>query len=115
MCVCVCVEKFPEAFLPRCDKAVDAINEKYTYISGTAVVIVTHAAGCIGLAASAAGVHIDEINAAAPCSIYKLTRSSDNGKWQICDINHGYKKHITKTGNTTWPWHFSGFIKDADE
>ena len=91
------------------------INAKYKYRSGTAIVIVTHAAGCIGLAASAAGINIDDVNAAAPCSVYKLTRSSDDEKWKICHVNHGYKNHITRLGKNTWPWHFSGFIKDDGE
>lgn len=105
-------EKFPESFLPRCEKAMEAINQRFKYAPKTSIIIVTHAAGCIGLAASAAKVTIDEVNAAAPCSIFKLTRTSDDETWKICSSCHGYKDHMTAMGKKTWPWHFSGFITD---
>lgn len=105
-------EKFPDEFVPRCAKAVTELNKKYTYRSHSVLLVVTHAAGCIALAASAAGVHTDDINAAAPCSITKLSRSSNDDIWELCDVNHGYKDHMSTLGKKTWPWHFSGFIKD---
>jgi len=109
-------EPFPSAFVTRCKLAMESISTIYKPAPdrNTALVIVTHAAGCIALTASAAEIDVKNVNAAAPCSVYRLTRPSGltSSSWSIDNDVHGAKSHISCMGKTTWPWHFRGFIRD---
>jgi len=54
----------------KCDSESNSIGGKHRVI-----ILVTHAACCIGLSAKAAGLQLQDINAASPCSIYRLNRN----------------------------------------
>ena len=81
-----------DMFFCRCDKAMKYIGDTYPVEdeNNRVVIVVTHAACCVGLVKSATGLILQDINPAAPCSIYKLTRSQSNPKW---DIDHHSKKN----------------------
>jgi hypothetical protein len=98
-----------EQFHGRCQQVGAAIHKRYPYRPKTAIIAVTHAAGCIGLAAALTNSTIADITPAAPCSIYKLTRNSSTSVWSIDahDIENsmnGYTDHISEMGKSTIPW-----------
>ena len=100
-------------FLDRCDRAVTAINERYSYVPRTAIVVVTHAAGCIGIARGLANVTLQDVNPAAPCSIMRLTRSEQTDIWNLDHYAkegalNAYTGHISDAGTTTRPWNNFG-------
>ena len=90
-------------FLGRCDRAVAALNKRFPFSPRTAIVIVSHAAACVGLARAAANASLQEINPAGPCGIYRLTRTSDTEMW---DLDHysdkkglnAYSNHLSDRG-----------------
>jgi broad specificity phosphatase PhoE len=106
------VPKLPEPrdqFHGRCQQVGTAVHKRYPYRPKTAIIAVTHAAGCIGLAAALTNLTIADITPAAPCSIYKLTRTSSTSTWTIDahDIENsmnGYTDHISEMGQSTVPW-----------
>lgn len=117
------VPTLPEStdqFFVRCQKAVDAINEKYPYQqpSSSAIIIVTHAAGCVALAAAAAGKPIHQMNPASPCCIFRLDRTDNSPTWTIDDHSieggmNGYTGHMSDMGVSTIPWnHFGAKTKE---
>jgi broad specificity phosphatase PhoE len=96
-------------FHDRCQKVASSIQKRYPFRPKTAIVAVTHAAGCIGLAAALTNLTISDITPAAPCSIYQLTRTSDTNIWNIDrhDVENsmnGYTSHISDMGESTVPW-----------
>jgi broad specificity phosphatase PhoE len=98
-----------DQFHKRCQQVATAIQQRFIYRPKTAIVMVTHAAGCIGLAAALTNTSIADITPAAPCSIYKLTRASNSSVWMmdrhdIANSMNGYTNHISDMGTTTVPW-----------
>jgi broad specificity phosphatase PhoE len=107
------VPQLPEprsAFYDRCSQSVQAISQRYRYRPATALIAVTHAAACIYMAAAASNQTADRITPAAPCSIFRLTRTSDTAIWTIdehdaFDSMNGYTSHLSELSNHTVPWH----------
>ena len=100
-------------FLNRCDRGIEALNQRYPYRPHTAIVIVTHAAACVGLSRAAANVTLQDINAAGPCSIFRLSRTLQTNVWEIDHYAkegafNGYMGHITDKGTYTHPWNNFG-------
>ena len=106
----------PEAradFLGRCDRAMESLNKRFVFCPQTAIVIVSHAAACVGLARAGANVTLQEVNPPGPCSIFRLTRTSNTQAW---DLDHyadktgfnGKSDHLSDTGTTTVPWNNFG-------
>lgn len=110
------VPPLPESrteFVSRCEKAVVEFNKKYTFVPNTAFIIVTHAAGCVSLAKAAGGCELSDINAASPCGVFGLTRTSNTEKWEICHHDkenglNGYISHLSDVGVHTVPWNHLG-------
>jgi broad specificity phosphatase PhoE len=114
-----------DQFHNRCQKVGTAIQKRYPFRPKTAIIAVTHAAGCIGLAAALTNSTIADITPAAPCSIYQLTRTSDANPWIIDahDIENGmngHTNHISEMGRSTIPWnnfadkkYFNGYTGPA--
>ena len=111
-----------EAFLQRCEKAIVQLNQSYPYDENgpdKVVILVTHAAGCVGLAKAASGKQLQDVNASPPCGIYRLTRTTNGEIW---DMDHfakengmnAYCKHITDMGESTIPWNHFG-PKDVND
>lgn len=120
----VFIPKLPEPrseFHNRCQKAAAAINRRYPFQPKSAIIAVTHAAGCIGLSAAFTNKSISDITPAAPCSIYRLTRTSDTSIWDMepHDLENGMNgqtSHLSDMGQSTVPWnhfgdknHFKGY------
>jgi len=104
-----------EQFFSRCDEAMKHISEAFPCDEekNRVIILVTHAACCIGLVKAATGKSLQDINAAAPCSIYRLTRSSNDNKWDIDhhskeDGKNGFTGHMTDVGGKTVPWNNFG-------
>jgi broad specificity phosphatase PhoE len=102
-----------DQFHRRCQQVALAMHQRYVYQPKSAIIMVTHAAGCIGLAAALTNTTIADVTPAAPCSIYKLTRTSNTSVWtmdrhDIKNSMNGYTDHIQDMGTTTLPWnHFA--------
>jgi len=110
------VPEIPEpraAFLDRCDRGIRCLNQRFPFRPKTAIVIVTHAAACIGLARAAANRTLQDITPAAPCSVFGLVRSENTNVWTIDPFDapkglNGYTDHLSKMGTATVPWnHFA--------
>lgn len=108
-----------DAFIERCQKAIEALNKNYPYQGeNSAIIIVSHAAGCVALAAAAAGKDITEMNCAGPCCIFRLDRTDNTSQWNIDhhslkDGMNGYTGHISDSGVHTIPWnHFAKRTKE---
>jgi len=114
-------ENFPEDFLSRCARSIRTMNTKYSQKdhAPSAIVVVTHAGSCIGMAAAATGRQIGEINPAPPCGIYALTLSDavepaektaiwDMDSWEVVDGMNGYAGHISNFSEETFPWNHFG-------
>lgn len=90
-----------------------ALNQRFTYSPRTAIVIVSHAAGCVALARAAADSTLQDINPAGPCGVFRLTRTSNKEAW---DLDHygkvggfnGHTAHLSDMGTTTVPWNHFG-------
>lgn len=112
------VPSLPETkkeFFERCDLAMEHISREFPCGNdkNRVIILVTHAACCIGLVKSASGVALEEINPAAPCALYKLTRMTNENEW---DIDHhskvggmnGFIGHMKDVGTFTRPWNNFG-------
>jgi hypothetical protein len=107
------VPSLPEprsAFHDRCSQSVKAIGQRYRFRPGTALIAVTHAAACIYMAATATNQTADNITPAAPCSIFRLTRTSDTDTWTIDEHDaigsmNGHMSHLSVLGAHTVAWH----------
>ena len=109
-----------DAFFARCDRAMEEISIAHSHQEdgrNRVIIVVTHAACCIGLVKSATGLELQEINAAAPCSIYKLMRENSphdsNTGWKIDhysekDGMNGFTGHMDDIGTKTRPWNNFG-------
>ena len=106
------VPEIPEPrslFHNRCDRAIDALSTTYPYQAGTALIVVTHAAACIGLCRAALKGSLSDVTPAAPCSVYRLTRSSDTRIWEMDEHDkegglNGHSAHLSDLGTKTVPW-----------
>jgi broad specificity phosphatase PhoE len=111
-------------FFQRCEDSMKCINKEFfeSFDKGKqhrVILVVTHAACCIGLVRAATGLDPSEINPAAPCGIYKLTRSRGDEKWNIdhyskTDGLNGFTGHLEDLGTSTKPWNHFG-DKDVDD
>jgi broad specificity phosphatase PhoE len=107
-----------EDFLLRCDQVIQDIHTRYGFVQKSAIIVVTHAAGCIALARSAAGLTLQDINPAPPCGMYILTRSSsDTHLWSLDHHAipagaNGFVGHVTDLGQATHPWNHFGNKKE---
>lgn len=101
------------AFLARCDRAMVALSKRHSYSPRSVLVIITHAAACIGLARAAANLTLQDISPAAPCSIYRLTRTSNSPVWHLDNAEapnsmNGFVNHLSDLGRSTVPWNHFG-------
>ena len=82
-----------QVLFARCDRAMAGLHERFPYCpqrKSTALVIVTHAATCIGLVQAATQGALADINPAAPCGVYRLTRNSANQtRWTMDAAAYG--------------------------
>jgi broad specificity phosphatase PhoE len=108
-------------FVERCDRAVKELNGRYPYQPRSVIVLVTHAAGCVGLCRAATHLPLQQIAPAAPCGIYRMTRRSrssddessvkENGPQWTMDLKlNGYVGHLSEMGATV-PWNHFGNSK----
>lgn len=100
-------------FHNRCKTAAQTINRVHHFRPGTVLIAVSHAAACIGLTAAASNLTLAEITPAAPCSVYRLTRTNDSPIWTLDphDMDggfNGYTDHISDLGKNTVPWNHFG-------
>jgi len=105
----------PEKFFSRCEQAIECIGKAYPCdeIQNRVIIVVTHAACCIGLSKAAAGLELQDINAAAPCSIYRLNREIGDEQWSLDHYSeeggmNGFTKHMTNMNGRTIPWNNFG-------
>ena len=106
----------PEAradFLTRCDKAVMGMNHRFPYSPRSAIVVVTHAAACIGISRAASNMTLQDVNAVGPCSVTRLTRTSNTPIWNLDHYAkegglNGYVAHLKDMGTFTHPWNNFG-------
>jgi broad specificity phosphatase PhoE len=114
------IPSFPETqdmFFQRCEESMRRISDEFAMDESDdkhrVIIVVTHAACCIGLVQAATGLELGEINPAAPCSIYMLTREGNENMWKIdpySKVNglNGFTGHIDDMGTCTKPWHHFG-------
>lgn len=96
-------------FQARCERTISELSQRYEYRAGTAIVVVSHAAGCIGMASAASKRPISEVSPASPCSIYRLTRTNDTDTWNLDNHDaegsmNGHTDHMSSLGTNTVPW-----------
>jgi len=110
------VPEMPEPraqFHARCERAMEEFHKRFPYRPQTAVVMVSHAAGCVNLCRVATKQSLSDITPAAPCSVYRLTRTSDTDVWNLDphDLKggmNGYSDHLDMKGGSTVPWNHFG-------
>lgn len=95
-----------DGFLQRCDDTMMHLDRVYG--STPVLLVVTHAACCIGLAKSGTKQTLQDINPAAPCSIYRLTKE-ENSSWEMDHFSkengmNGFIGHLSDLGEHTFPW-----------
>jgi broad specificity phosphatase PhoE len=100
-------------FHGRCERAIHALNQRYCFKPRSALVVVSHAAACIGLARAAANLTLTDITPAAPCTIFRLSRTDNSATWQMDQhdaVNslNGHTSHLSDLGSTTVPWNHFG-------
>lgn len=118
------VPNLPESvhvFLNRCEDTMAHLEKEHG--SKPVLILVTHAACCIGLAKAATKSTLQDVNPAAPCSIYRLKRnlhrSTGDGDvyemksfWQMDHYSkenglNGFTGHLKEDLGNTFPWnHF---------
>ena len=91
------------------------LQEAYPYSPRTALVLVTHAAGSVGLTKAATGLELNQIHPAGPCSLYWLTRTTPQQRqWKLQRGFNGHVGHLSDRGTlTTSPWNHFGEKDDA--
>ena len=100
-------------FQGRCQITMNAMHKRHAYKSKSVLVVVTHAACCIGLVAAASGKTSAEVTPAAPCSIYQLARWNNDPVWHLDqhdapNSKNGYTEHMSSLGSHTIPWNHFG-------
>lgn len=104
-------------FFARCERVAAGINARYPHIANSAIIIVTHAACCVSLAAALSKKTLADMNPAPPCGIYRLTRTKDCNEWKI--DSHAKKDGfngrlvISDMGTNTVPWNHFGDKNDG--
>ena len=100
-------------FHGRCQRTIKGLNKRFPFSPRSAIVAVSHAAGCIGLVRAATNLTFQDITPAAPCSVYRLTRSSDDDVWSIDAHDapnslNGHTDHMSDLLGATIPWNNFG-------
>jgi broad specificity phosphatase PhoE len=101
-------------FMTRCQEMWRSFENNYPYKAGHIVVMVTHAASSIGIVSAATGLPFSEITPAAPCSVYRLTRTSDEALWLLDPHDlpgsmNGHTAHLSDADFAkTSPWNNFG-------
>ena len=100
-------------FIQRCERARKGFHERYPFQPKRALVLVSHAAGCIGLTQVFTQLNLSDITPAGPCSIYGLSRTNNSDVWTLDshdkpDGLNGFTGHLSDMGNTTIPWNNFG-------
>jgi broad specificity phosphatase PhoE len=116
-------------FVERCERAVQALNDRYPYRPRSVIVLVTHAAGCVGLCRAATRLPLNKISPAAPCGVYRMTRRqplrsqddssssssssspADGPEWKMDGTLNGCVGHLSEMGAGTVPWNHFGNSK----
>merc|ERR1712176_1431645 len=88
-------------------------NDRYPYKPKEVFFMVSHAAGCIGMAKALTGLPLNEITPAGPCSIYMFSRTSGSKTWSLDPHDqpgsmNGYTEHLSDMGANTIPWNNFG-------
>lgn len=96
-----------EPFLKRCEDTMEYLDE--TFSTTPVLIVVTHAACCIGLAKAAAKTSLQEVNPAAPCSIYRVQKKANSTRWEMDHFSkenglNGFAGHLSELGENTFPW-----------
>ena len=115
-----------EESLIRFQRVMEAIHQTYyndcrPTNNPQVLIIVTHAAACIGIVKAATGKELHEITPAGPCSVYRLQKKTteidgSNNRhfwdidpyWRIPEGLNGHMQHITNAGQVTIPWNNYG-------
>ncbi|GAX24774.1 transcription factor C subunit 7 [Fistulifera solaris] len=114
------VPELPEPksmFRNRCKKAADLLMKQYPVERYPVLVLITHAAGCVGLSSATSDSPLEAITPAAPCGIYRLTRSSSQSLWTLPshdDMWNGHTDHLSDIGRHTTPWNHFGDKKSTN-
>lgn len=98
-------------FRARCQKVADLLSVHYPVEQYPVLVLVTHAAGCVGLSSAVSNSALEAITPAAPCGIFRLTRSSQQSTWTLPSPNdmwNGHTDHLSDLGQHTVPWNHFG-------
>jgi len=106
-----------EDFLHRCDRVMQELHNRFDFVEKSAIIVVTHAAGCVALARAAANLTLQEINPAPPCGMYILTRSCNTPIWSLDHHSipsgaNGFVGHVSDLGRHTFPWNHFGNKKE---
>lgn len=109
-----------DQFLERCAKVWPAVAERFPADKHKVLIMVSHAAGCIGLSHKGAQRPLNEITPAAPCSIFRLQQFG-KGEWSLDKYDdeengmNGFTKHLSTIGPNTTPWNsFNGYTGPLD-
>ena len=117
------VPNVPESvdeFLKRCEKTMEFLEKEHG--SKPVLILVTHAACCIGLAKAATKLTLQDVNPAAPCSIYRLKRqrstatditANSPSTWEMDHYStengfNGFTGHLKDDLGNTFPWNHFG-------
>ena len=100
-------------FQDRCDTVMTEMHKRHSFRPKSTLVVVTHAAVCIGLVASASGNAYNEITPAAPCSIFHMSRWNNEPAWHLDPHDadkskNGFTDHLSTLGRNTIPWNGFG-------
>jgi hypothetical protein len=100
-------------FMLRCEKAISLFHKRHPFNPKKAIVIVSHAAGCIALTQVLTRLQLCDITPAGPCSIYGFSRNSNTDVWTIDAHDkdgglNGLTSHLSEMGTTTKPWNNFG-------
>ena len=108
-----------EQFFDRCQQVMQTLHKHHAYRPKSVVVIVTHAAACIGLTQAATQCALSDINPATPCGLYRLTRTRNTPVWTMdaCDCQtataagynfNGHASHVSSLAGKTVAWNHFG-------
>jgi broad specificity phosphatase PhoE len=100
-------------FHQRCQQMWISFEQQYQYRCGSVIVLVTHAASCIGIVSAATKLPFSDITPAGPCSIYHLSRAGSNDQWHLDPHDgphsmNGYTDHLSDVSGKTVPWNNFG-------
>jgi broad specificity phosphatase PhoE len=98
-------ENFPDQCLERCKKAAEAITAHFPYQAGQAIIIISHAAPCVAIAACLCEMPLKVINPVGPANVTKMVRKSDDEPWVLVDGWNCKSDHTKVKSKHTVPWH----------